>query len=436
MEKTSGLTFYILFRKNKPAILYLPAFRAAISDLAPSEKEIAGMLDHIRVSLCAFMALGLRTIGIPSQGLGLMTFGFRHFGHAIWDEMHALDTLLTALPEGQVLRNLYFVPANSAIDEFGPVEDLYPELQSKVIRAPSEFAIFAHAIAVGTELIIRNGRKSLQASRDRIRRYIDRRFAGTGLEALVRETCLVKGERRLVVTLGLRLTNRVPEDLLRFYVLLVQALHLRFGPLLIVVDGIAGSADAIKPALAIFNASKKWDASVKASYRDGAAELTEEQVWCNAFRDAVTKLNLDIVIVSCVGAPIQENLFWMQQSDFFVAPYGGGLAKLRWALDVPGFVLTSRINLEYCDQLHVYDHDEFTEPPYTALYFTSIDDVEDLPATPPRTKAPADDIGIPHPDDFRINQRQVLEKIVNLLALHSPAASTVNGHYYIEVNSA
>ncbi|MGW5960959.1 hypothetical protein, partial [Methylorubrum thiocyanatum] len=116
-------------------------------------------------------------------------------------------------------------------------------------------------------------------------------------------------------------------------------------------------------------------------------------------------------IINCIGMPIVQNLFWMQQSSFFVAPMGGGLAKLRWALNVPGYILISRTNIERCLLLHAYDSSEHMEPPFAPLTFNTADEVQDLPLDPPRTD-PAPAHGIPHPEDFIVDETAVFPSIL------------------------
>lgn len=85
-----------------------------------------------------------------------------------------------------------------------------------------------------------------------------------------------------------------------------------------------------------------------------------------------------IEVVSCVGMPIRDNLYWLEQSDYFIAPLGAGLAKLCWVQNKPGFVLLSRLNLSYCSLLHAYDDERFMEPPFTKLDFNDQSDAIDL----------------------------------------------------------
>lgn len=419
IERTQGLHYYLIQRPEFPTVLYFPDDDLIVRQepLEASEAMTYAILSRLDLHLMELVGHTVGAVPERTAGLGLFVLGILNFGHAIWDEMHAVDTMLSMIAPTASPPRLYMVPGASGLDLYGPVEELYPELAGNVTRGPSEVAVYAAAIEAGVGLVLRTGQGALHRTRDRIDRVVRHHADEHDLAAQARELLGPPGRERLVVTLGLRLSNRCPVDLAGFYARLTRELRRRFGPLVIVIDGINGGDDPGKPAAFVFNGLKKWELDFIQSFRDGSAELRAEMDWVDEFTRLVQAE--DITVVSCVGRPIRENLFWMSKSNFFVAPFGGGVAKLRWALDIPGFVLVSRTNLEYCVLLHVYDDEQHMDGPFTPLYFNGVEDVTDVPTDPPRTEPPMLH-GIPQPEDFIVGEAAVIPRICDLVAKHAP----------------
>jgi hypothetical protein len=77
---------------------------------------------------------------------------------------------------------------------------------------------------------------------------------------------------------------------------------------------------------------------------------------------------------------MSESIHWCNRSDFFITPWGAGLAKYRWVCNRPGLVLASpRFLREAGEQtVHLYDSPEFMEDP-SRLEFVASTDVQDEP---------------------------------------------------------
>ena len=85
-------------------------------------------------------------------------------------------------------------------------------------------------------------------------------------------------------------------------------------------------------------------------------------------RDIVRSLsaafdNSDVTIVDNVGGSMDASLFWLDQSRFFIAPWGAGLAKYRWIANKPGLIVSSRWVLRNKGDLHIYDSEKYMETP-------------------------------------------------------------------------
>ena len=118
------------------------------------------------------------------------------------------------------------------------------------------------------------------------------------------------------------------------------------------------------------------------SYREGAATqspLAVERSLVAAMRQRCA--GQPVTLLDTLGEPLAVSLAWAQACDGFVALWGAGLAKYRWIANKPGFIISSRWNLEKKGDLHLYDVEEYMDAP-TPVVFVPSDVMQDLPAAP------------------------------------------------------
>ena len=426
-ELGAGLTYYFIQEAGQPTALYFPNDNLMITEgpVAPDfGRAVLGPLTAALTQVsAALVRAAVAALPDSVEGAGLMTYGIANFGHAIWDEFQAFESFIDSAYDGS--RPLWLLASTdfTGMDLYGPVEDLYPEFQGRVIRKLGFWDVFADAIKNRVEIVMRTGQAVRHNTRSRINASVMREATLNGWWRNLAQVQPAGHPPLPVLTFGIRLTNRRPADFFNLYVRLARYLRQHIGPYVLVLDGINGSNDSAAAATFVFNGRNSSSVVFAETIRDGSEALDEERHWANKFCDAFS--DLDLKTINCVGMPILENLFWMKQSDFFVAPMGGGLAKLRWALDVPGYVLISQTNLEKCLLLHAYDSPEHMERPYTNLFFNTASDVKDLPLVPPRD-SPAPPHGIPHPEDFIVDENVVFPAILDAYL------STTSSHVQVD----
>jgi hypothetical protein len=85
--------------------------------------------------------------------------------------------------------------------------------------------------------------------------------------------------------------------------------------------------------------------------------------------------------VSTVGSPLATSIYWILQSQFFIAPWGAALAKYRWVCNKPGFVVTNRFNISGpTGDLGIYHEPEFMENP-SPMKIIPLDGVLEVPGS-------------------------------------------------------
>ncbi len=332
----------------------------------------------------------------------LMLTGKAHLAHGIWDDLQAVDRALERKEDWARLP-LVYVRNGSGAAVYAPLEDCYPELAGRFVYLDSVQEIASHALSHGIQLFRPNGRGAPRATRDRLTRVARRHGE---LHRLAQRAAMATDgilEQRPTIVFGLRLSNRHPVDPIGFYVRLTEALVKKFGSISIIFDGMNVDSTTGQVAARIVNGSPN---------NSGRSEVDIELDFVRQFRASVA--NLPVQILNCVGLSIRDNLFWLSKADFFVAPNGAGLAKLRWALDVSGYVLTSRINFKYCSLVNLYGDRKETEEPFRPIYMNLPEEVEDIPVQPPRQEAIRRRL-VPYPETFVLKEDTVIPRICDLV---------------------
>lgn len=392
----------------------------AMSTDARARHVVDIAIDAILPALLALSDAERGRLLTPPDGVALLLSGRaggRHIGHAICDELQALDKTIVASADGRTPARVYYTSTQGGADLFGRLEDLYPELQGRIHNVEAIDTLYALMLRDRVQVLLPDGRLVASETRARITRVVRAEATNTGLAAEMDTLINAGSQRQPVVALGLRLMNRRPVDLLGFYTQIAEALAFRFGRAIIVIDGLNAGPEGKGSAAPIYSAGTR-PGQQRSS---GGAEIAEELAFVATFKERVR--HLAVTVVNCVGQPIRPNLYTLSRCDFFVAPNGGGLAKLRWALDIPGFVFMSRANHEWCHAAMIYGDPAWMAPPFTPIYYTTPDDVLDMPMDPPTPPVRSSFIPLPNNFVFK-DQSVVVGRVMDLVVQHTPGTTT------------
>lgn len=387
--------FYVVMHTASwsiPLTVYFPARNCAFG------LEDDRILPHFKISFGDMLLQHLMRFGgdIPTYlnddrdgrpSLALMLRNW-HPGHHLWNELTEVDRLVQHFAAERLPEMLLVAGAHAEL--YGDLEALFPELQGKVERRYT-----GHEIG---QYIYRDGRVVLGPNRTSISRQLAQRILRVNL---ARPS--VDGDRRTlarfkakgahpVVLLGIRIENRTVVDLRGFCAEIIRYLLDARGAALIAFDG--------------YNAETEFPHLVEAE------QLLVEQLRQDFADDAVE-------IVSTIGEPMARSLFWAANADFFVAPWGAGMAKYCWIANKPGLVVSSRWNLKNRGDFHIYSR--YTEDP-AAVEFLPETYIEDDPDAPRLIDYP-----YPHRTEnimnFRVDMAGVYPILERLLRQYSPSAA-------------
>jgi len=288
-----------------------------------------------------------------SQQLGtfatpLWSGGSFHIGHHLWNELSGLMKIVTSVPAACYPKVI--VLGNDGDGEaYGEVDRLFPELARLVVRQiPGDAEMVEFCCNNGIQIIRVTDSYVSKALRDRIMQLV-RTSPNVEDDRILAQR--LKQEGVPIVALGLRVENRTVVDSEAFSNRIVEYLEQCLGRVAVVIDGHNSrlrdgraesypsftEARAAQPPTEV---EKRIAKSLQANFRNG-----------------------NVTVIDNIGATMEASLFWLDQSDFFISPWGAGLAKYRWVANKPGVVVSSKWVLQNKGDLHIYDDEEYMETP-------------------------------------------------------------------------
>ncbi len=402
-----GLVFYLIAGHEHSQVyaLYLP--RPGLLLCGPGQEGMAAgaqrflpdaLSHHLVVhgtAYAAYLAAPLRGVSVP-----LRAPPWSHIGHQLWNELTGIEGFLAAAVTDAALPEWIVPDADRPVEFYGPIDTLFPELAGSVRRGLLRDARELVGYAYG------NGRLVVRAT-------------GTFVSAALRRRLLAHAEavspdqagqpdRRPerdeqapaaawpVLLLGLRVENRTLTDLLGFYGRLIAAVRRRHPRARFVIDGHNVAAGGVKHR----------------SYGERAGQEGATAAAERAILDGLRALHGREAIVDAVGLSVPENLCLIARCDGFVAMWGAGLAKYRWACNKPGYVMTGRWNLDHRADLGIYELPTMLEAP-TALRWLAAEHVTDRPLDHPSLVMP-----YPHAQwaNFDIDEAAAVDGILEFIA--------------------
>lgn len=324
--------------------------------------------------------------------------GAFHVGHHLWNELSGLMSVVTAVPPPSY--PWVIVQGKPGDGEaYGDIEALFPELSQRTVRGLKEDAdMVEFCCDRGLQILRITGSYVSKSLRDRINALVRDSNGLDDERALARR---LKEDNVPIVVLGLRVENRTVADPDAFCTRVVEHLQRRFRRVAIVIDG---------------HNSRPRDRGEGnyPSYTESRAALPPIEVERRIVRSLQAAFHDDdVTIIDNIGGTMNASLFWLEQSDFFIAPWGAGLAKYRWAANKPGVVVSSKWVLENKGDVHIYDDSKYTEEP-AEIRFISPEHVFDFADEPVLVQ-----VFHPHHPmyfNFKVNMRALYEDIDQLIA--------------------
>ena len=374
-----GFEFFVIATEHlcRVAGLYVPEHGVLITgggDQARIGRDILPQFAcHLLRHLAAFadsLLAGYTQVPKPFRfATFLRPHGSAHLGHHLWNELTGIETLVAVLPPDRLPEWLIPGLPGDGIEFYGPIDALFPEIAGRVRRGfADQRALVSYAYEHRLVLF--------RATREYVGGGLRRRVTDHAVQSV---PALPPISRAILI--GLRVENRTVTDLEALCVLVIEeALRWHLSGTLFVSPGGA------PPLTVVFDGhnargSTRSDETIS-SHREGGSGLSplaaERAVVAAMHRRFADQ---PVTLLDTLGEPLAVSLAWAQACDGFVALWGAGLAKYRWVANKPGFVVTSRWNLENKGDLQIYDAAAYMADP-TPLAYVRSDVVRDLPGAP------------------------------------------------------
>ena len=291
----------------------------------------------------------------------ILLCSYDHIGHHLWNELVGIYETLMQIGANAMCPVIVARP--DATEMYGRLEGIFPELTGKVTRVDDGSQLVRLIYTEGMLPLRPAGIRVPRALAARIGDLAERNYF-QGLPERMLES-LRRRHFRFVV-LGLRVENRTVVDFPQFCEDLVTYLRQELGRVAIIVDGQNCSETG-------FGYRVTFQEVAEAS----PLHVEEEIVERLAARFAADP---DVAIVSTIGLPVGASIALCDKADFFVTPWGAGLAKYRWIGNLPGLALAGPSCVRF-QPVHLYDDPHFIEAP-RPMYFMDVEDIEDAPDDP------------------------------------------------------
>ena len=279
-----------------------------------------------------------------------------HVGHHLWNELSGLMSVVSSVPSVDYPWVIVLGKPGDG-EAYGAVDALFPELSRSVIRGIEEDASMVEFCCDrGVQIIRITGSYVSKSLRDRINALVR---VARGLDderALARR---LKEEKVPIVVLGLRVENRTVADPEAFCTRVIEHLQERFARVAVIIDG--------HNSRPLERGTESYPSFTESRAAEPPIEV--ERRIARSLQAAFDGSN--VTIVNNIGGTMNASLFWLDQAEFFIAPWGAGLAKYRWAANKPGVVVSSRWVLENKGDLHIYDDKKYMEEPSAICFIDS-----------------------------------------------------------------
>ena len=375
VDRRHGLVFFVLaagfgapvasiWLPGADRLVYSSVFqRGEVSMTDPS--YVAPVIDHLLRLGQLLMTFLDRPVGRFAQFTWPVPAV--HIGHYHWNELSGLERIVLDLEprDYPLVYDLGGASGDCFYDDLGLV---FPELAPNIELSCSTYIQMAeHAYKRGVQPF-RFGDAYVSAD---VRRRIARVVAlNPTADEAARTTRDAGGP---IIVLGLRVENRTVNGLGDFYIELARQLSSRYTSLMLIIDGHNSKSGNGRHG--------DGESQTFSSHLEDRADRQPVEVERQIVADLRSALgDRAVKIVDCVGMTVPDNLAWMRTADFCVAPWGAGLAKYRWVLNLPTYVLISNVCKRTKGDIHIYRGADNMETPTSQVYVSEelVNDRPDL----------------------------------------------------------
>lgn len=325
-----------------------------------------------------------------------------HVGHHLWNELTGLDRLVRTVKQDD-LPMVIAPDAEEGSEVFAPLDRIFPELSGRIDRR-------LHGSQTLSSFVYNNSYCLIRVLDDHVTLSLSKRIRRAAAMERPTEYDLSLAARLIAgktpcILLGVRIENRTAVDLESLLTDMIVHLQRRLGRVAIVLDG-HNARVGHDPVTSFGSFGQQGEHPV-------FGELRLAQRLQGRFSGSSVRF------INLFGAAMSRSLFWTQHSSFFIAFWGAGLAKYRWACNRPGLVLSSAWNLCHRGDLEIYHAPRYQEAGAGIRFIEAVHVTDDHAA--PLMFSPINPI--PSYSNFDIAREPLLHELDVMIADCLPTAS-------------
>jgi len=289
---------------------------------------------------------------------------FNHIGHHLWNELSGMDRLCR-IYETETLSAPIFLTQDILTEMLGTLDTLFPKLAGQVSRTQCSFDDLKMHFYKNNFLFLHlTDRKISKRIADQIIFCSEEACPGS----LKGQYSDLTQQGFKIIILGLRVENRTLVDLEGFYISVIMEILKLFDKVAFVVDG-HNQPDGIDSAR-----------SYESLHAHNSSEIDRIELDIFQTLSDLFLQNQNLVFISTLKKPVAYSIFWCSRAEFFVCPWGAGLAKYKWVCNRPGLVVSGR-NFLLNNESNLYDIMDYREGAIVS-HRIAPDEVVDRPDAP------------------------------------------------------
>ena len=286
----------------------------------------------------------LNTYFQKSQNATAILLRNTHIGHNLWNDLSVLYRLEKERFEG--IDEVIFFGGKSH-EVYGPIKEL--------INIPCQVKL-TYSIENNSQIsdhIFSNNITAFRFGDDFIPEELAKRIISYSNEYYSKSF-----SGKTIIVLGLRFENRTWINQIEGLLEISRYLATIFRDLVIIVDGhdFIGHLN-----LGITSHMEEVESDL----------IKKEMVAFHAIESGLISDYPNVSLINSINNDIRQSISLISNADFFISPWGAGLAKYKWICNKPGIIFTNQWNLKNKGDLHIYDNKELRENAIPSAYLNS-----------------------------------------------------------------
>lgn len=279
-----------------------------------------------------------------------LVFQHWHIGHHIWNELSVADKISNKKAWGNDWK---LIKASPETEHYGTFTELFGSKGSNDVTLSEKNDL--------NEYIVKNNINAIKIKYRYISDDLTKKIVSLSNHKNKTLIEWIKNThtRDVKITYNIRISDRSLHEQVSLIVDVCKNLIKAEKRVVVFVDGINSSHSNIGTTV----------------IGDSNVLINKELLLYNDIKDELEKLS--VPCISLIGSEVSTSISITSISDFYIAPWGAGLAKYAWVCNKKGYVHCSKKVYEEKTDLNIYDNTDVRENARKIFFLNECDVVDD-----------------------------------------------------------